>query len=392
MLTSVEPAQAVQGRSYRLQDALVTGLPILGLFLASRVLMYLVFSISKSDFRAEVFSHSLCQWDCNWYLSIMNGYQLSPSGHIRGDAANWAFFPLYPLISSVVGKLLSIPHLTAGLVVSNAATLAAGFTAGMLFPDRRTVLTFCFLLFFGPLSFYFASVYTEGLFFLLTVICLHLLSRRQYLAAAASAALLSATRPTGVFMSLAIVAGALRDHLSDGYSLKSFPRVALANPQLVLATFLAPIGLFIYMTYLYAHIGDALAFAHIQRAWEHQLYNPLKLLAQGLSSKDLMRVETGAESAEWGALWALIGLALTGYLVWLRRVPEAVFTSICIILPLATGMAGMARYVVGLAPFAIAVSEFIASRRILMLIALPILGLIDVPLLVLWGQGAKLLP
>lgn len=42
----------------------------------------------------------LCSWDCDWYLGIVKvGYQLQPEGHDAGDAANWAFFPLFPLLT-----------------------------------------------------------------------------------------------------------------------------------------------------------------------------------------------------------------------------------------------------------------------------------------------------
>lgn len=44
----------------------------------------------------NTFVSSLMQWDAGWYkYTIENGYSLEPT---NGAQANWAFFPLYPLI------------------------------------------------------------------------------------------------------------------------------------------------------------------------------------------------------------------------------------------------------------------------------------------------------
>jgi hypothetical protein len=376
----------------RLNDSTRAALLIVGLFLTSRIVMYCIFGAVQADFSLGTFAQSLCKWDCGWYTrTIRDGYDLTPRWHYRGDAANWAFFPLYPLIATGLAKILSVSPLVAGLLVSNTAALASGFIAAKILPNIRGLLAFCVILYLGPFSFYFASVYTESLFVFLTLTCFYLLSRRQYLAAAAVAALLSGTRAVGVFMVLTILVSALRDHLADNGSLKSFPRAALSNPQLTLAIFLAPIGLFAYMAYLHYHMGDALAFSHIQRAWGRVIDSPLKVLARGLLTNDLHLLFDGGMSRRWCAIWSVTGLVLTGYLLSLRRFPEAVFAFICILIPLSTGLDSMPRYVVGTAPLLIIASELMASRRSILAFAVPGLIIANVPLLVLWVRGAGFL-
>lgn len=364
---------------------------ILALFVISRIVMYGVFGFTKADFGADTFMRSLCQWDCGWYLhTARKGYDLVPGSNARGDAANWAFFPLYPMLVSAVWRIFSISPLLAGLLVSNAAALLSGFVAARLLKNFRSLLTFCVILYFGPFSFYFASVYTEALFLLLTLICLYFLSRQQYLAAGVAAAFLSGTRAVGVFMVLVIVGTALCDHLSKGRSFWSFPRAALANPQLVLAVFVAPLGLFAYMAYLHFHMGDALAFSHIQRGWDRVLGNPLTLLVKGLGITSLRRLLNGG-MAQWCALWSLLGLIGAGYLMRLRRFPEAVFVLICLLIPLSTGLDSMPRYVIGLAPLLLVSSELISTNRKFMMFALPMLALANTPLLIWWAQEAGFL-
>jgi hypothetical protein len=186
------------------------------------------------------------------------------------------------------------------------------------------------------------------------------------------------------------VASALRDHLSDGRSIRSFPRAALADPQLVLAVFLAPLGLFAYMAFLHVHMGDALAFSHIQRAWNRELGNPLIILLRGFMAKDLMQL-LGGSMVQWCALWTSLALMLTTYMMWLRRFPEAIFALICILIPLSTSLDSMPRYVMGIAPLLIVASELIASRMSIMAAALPLLVAANIPLLVFWAKGAGFL-
>lgn len=42
---------------------------------------------------------NLCRWDCGWYRSVIaDGYNTADFSAVSGQA-NWAFFPLFPLIS-----------------------------------------------------------------------------------------------------------------------------------------------------------------------------------------------------------------------------------------------------------------------------------------------------
>jgi hypothetical protein len=376
--------ESIQIEPFQYRHEISSSLIILTLFFASRAFMYVVLGTAAGDFSGSTVTRSLCQWDCGWYMGLIDGgYHLLPPS--TSGEANWAFFPLYPLLAASLKKLLALSSLMAGQLVSNAAALAAGFVASRILCNTRALIAFCTLLYFGPFSFYFATVYTEALFVFLSLSCFYFLSKRQYLAAGAMAALLSATRSVGVMMTLAIAVTALQDHLASGRSIRSFPFAVLQNPPLVLAVLLAPLGLFLYMGYLHIHVGDALAFSHVQRAWDRQIGNPFTVLISALKTKDLGGfIRTGDVSVRWMGLWSVLGLVLTVYLAWLRRFSEAIFTLLCILIPLSTHIASMPRYVIGLAPLLIISSQLLASNRILMMIALPMLALSNVFLLVLW--------
>ena len=108
------------------------------------------------------------RYDSGWYYGIAaRGYQW-----VEGGRNNLAFFPAYPWLMGVVGRLLGgtqADFYFAGIVVSWVSSVAAaGFvyaTARLdLPPDRAwdaALLTFVF-----PFAFFFGVVYSEALFLL----------------------------------------------------------------------------------------------------------------------------------------------------------------------------------------------------------------------------------
>ena len=158
------------------------------------------------------------------------------------------------------------------------------------------------------------------------------------------------------------------DHRRDGGRLMDFPGHLLGRPDLLAAIFLAPLGLFVYMAYLYATVGDGFAFSHVQRAFGRVVDLPILHLWDGLT-------ESRADSwwprpAQFSAVAAIVGLALAGWLAARRQYGVALFAALCIVLPLSSGLASMVRYVTGLAPIGLAMCELIARSRLAAVAAL----------------------
>ena len=89
----------------------------------------LVFALSRAAWLAILyvgrwkFPDAFCQWDCGWYLSIVDhGYMLQPPAN--SFAANWAFFPLYPLAVWSFETITGLSPRLAAVLISNAAILA----------------------------------------------------------------------------------------------------------------------------------------------------------------------------------------------------------------------------------------------------------------------------
>jgi Gpi18-like mannosyltransferase len=196
--------------------------------------------------------------DGNWYMSISQfGYDRRPYSAER--QANWAFFPVYPLLLRAAARLTGDMPLT-GVLLSTLLLLPA------LFLLHRTALAFgldakaadrtVFYVAAFPVSYFFSLPLTESLFLLLTVGSFYAAKRERWLVAGLLGALASATRVTGVLL---------------------FPALALVywetyrtlRPRLnFLPLLLVPAGLLSFMFFLYRTTGNAFAFRDITvEAW-----------------------------------------------------------------------------------------------------------------------------
>ena len=155
---------------------------------------------------------SLCQWDCRWDVhTIQNGYDTTPPWPaITQDEANWAFFPLYPLLSRTVKKAIGLSAFWSGTAVSVLCFMAFAYPLpryrALTRPGTNQV-SWILLLLVYPFSLYFFMVYTESLYLLLTVLLLISVRLRAYDAAGLVTGILTAARPTGVIAIPYLAAG-----------------------------------------------------------------------------------------------------------------------------------------------------------------------------------------
>jgi hypothetical protein len=116
------------------------------------------------------------RFDTLWYVKIATqGY--SP------DDGSTVYFPLYPLLIKLLGKVLLENYLLAVLVVSNVAYVGVLFYLYKLAElelgkaaSRRSVLYLSVL----PTAFFFLVAYTESLFLLLTLAALYCAPKKPW--------------------------------------------------------------------------------------------------------------------------------------------------------------------------------------------------------------------
>jgi len=357
MMTSLQPAQGQQKPGRHLVLLLIPiGFALLGL-----LIRYLAYVQTVDGASVAGFVSGMCRWDCGWYVRIAEeGYDPFPVPSMV-NAGNWAFFPLFPMLIGALRALTGLPTMVVATATSLVFTLAAVRVAWpLLGKDMRAYMLFSAFLLAGPFSIYFTTFYSEAAFMLLTACVFAALQRRHYLAAGLFAALVSGSRIVGVFIVLAIVLQAWLDHRERGGKLGDFVPAILQRPDVLVAIFIAPLGLFAYMAYLHWQIGDALAFSHVQRAWGRATGNPLGYLWTGLTS---FRGDSSMPSVaqQLSVAW-LVGMAMVIVMAVRRQFPAALFCLICLGLPLFAGLASMLRFVVGLAPVSVTAMSLLARR------------------------------
>ena len=328
----------------------------------------------------------LCVYDCNAYERLaIHGYEGRPENFDKGDANNWAFFPFYSILVWATTKLTGMSALLAGTILSWLFTVGAAIMSWPLFEGRyRAYVLFCVFLFVGPFSYYFTTLYTEGLFILLTIAGFVLLRQRDYVTAGLTGALMSATRSTGLLFMAAIVIAALQNHLKDGGTLRGFVASLWKRTDLLLALALVPVGISCFALYLWVHSGDALAFSHIQRAWGRAFANPFWNLWLTIELQFRNGNFTTISTDLAFGLAAIFGMAMSAVMAWKGRWDWAVFSLFGVLLPLSTNAYSMLRFVVGLAPVLI-VSALLFSRwKWLFYLLLPAMLILDVFLMPVW--------
>lgn len=361
-------------------------IPVLLFVLVGNLGRYSVFLYLHGSGDFTAYLGALCVWDCAWYRTIVeHGYDLAPVDYLRPGGANWAFFPLYPISVAALTRL-GLPTLVAGFLASSVFIGAAAMVGRSLVRGNRTWWLWSFALLAGPFSMLFATLYTESLFILLLLLSLRAVSRQRYIEAGFWAALLSATRVTGVLMAVAILVGALVDQRRRGVPWRHLPLALLQRSDLVLGLFIAPMGLFIYMAFMQALTGDGLAFMHIQRPWGREFDNPLLVLWQALTipfpwSPDALIRMT------WGVAAAL-GLLLSIALALTSRQAAGTFTALALLASLSSGVTSMIRFCAGLAPLGILVAEIISLWRWLYYLAFPLSFLLGLVITLGWYRSS----
>jgi hypothetical protein len=145
----------------------------------------------------------------------------------------------------------------------------------------------------------------------------------------------------------------------------------LRRPDLLLALFIAPLGLFAYMLYLHLHIGDALAFSHVQRAWARPTGLPPVFVWNALTSFPTEGWLPTPPQQLAAATLAAYALAIV--LLLRRQYGMAVYALMCLTAPLFAGMASTLRFAAGLAPIPLMLTQLLATRRWLFAVSLLVL-------------------
>ena len=279
------------------------------------------------------------RWDSVWFLRI------AQDGYGTTEEAAAAFYPLYPLLVGVLGRILLGHYVLAGVLVSLAACLGAFVLLDRLAAPRlgeegarRAVL---YLAVF-PFAVFLGAVYSESLFLLAALGSFAFAERGSFLGAGVAAGLAWLTRPLGVALLPALALLAWRS-----------PRRGRALVQLLTA----PALFALYPLYLWWRVGDPLAFVRAEETWSRELspLGPLGGLWDGLRAgwAGVRQLASGSDATRyWSAVQdtdpdrvAAINIAQLAFLVlfagltvvaWRRfGAPYGLFAALSLAIPLS---------------------------------------------------------
>jgi hypothetical protein len=205
---------------------------------------------------------ALTGWDSVYYIDI------SHVGYLPGSNSV-AFFPLYPLLISIVRVIPEAGDAVAALSVSALTLLAAMaglYTLGKERLSEELAWRAVVYLMLSPFAFVFALAYTEGLFLALAVWIFVFVDRNRPASAGAFALLAGLSRVTGLALVLPLAYIA--------YRRRSLPwALAAAAPA---------VGFGLFSALLQRDVGDSLAMIHVQSEWGGQPSVPPLALASEL--------------------------------------------------------------------------------------------------------------
>jgi Gpi18-like mannosyltransferase len=256
---------------------------VLGSFLITRLSIFLIGYLSSlvilkeqwyfTDHVNRFLDLFFC-WDSRWYLSIVtHGYQFNP-----GKESNVAFFPLYPLLVKALSPIINAK--LAGYIISNVALFfgTTYFYRLILLDhdDEEIASKAVFYVLVSPASLFFSIFYTEGLFLFLVVTSFYYARRRAWLIASLLGLCASLTKALGVLLVIPLLIEYF--DISSGHLKLQISKIKLD----ILYLLLVPMGLFLYMAYLYLAFGDAFAYSHASSVW-HRKFVPLTVTLRNVA-------------------------------------------------------------------------------------------------------------
>jgi len=196
------------------------------------------------------FTDVWARWDSVFFVRIaQHGY----------DHASAAFYPLYPGLVAVLGRVFFGHYVLAGIVVSLAACLGAFALLYRLAEERlgregawRAVL---YLAVF-PTALFLQAVYSESLYLLLVLAAFAAAERGRFASAGVLSGLAVLTRVTGFALLPALAVLAWRERRRG----RALGGLALALPVAA-----------VYPLLLWQQVGDPWAFWNAQDEWHRHL-------------------------------------------------------------------------------------------------------------------------
>lgn len=277
-----------------------------------------------SGFFESVFLRSFSNWDGGHYLNIAEfGYS---------EKSQYAFFPLYAVLIRLITQITQ-DYLFSGILISVVCSflgLHILYRLILIDFDRKIAEKAIYFLLFFPTSFYFLTVYSEGLFFFFTVAAFYFLRQRKLIWAVILTSLISATRPVGVALVLALLINTLLD---GGIGRKNW------------YVLLSPLGFILYCIFLYNQTGDPFYFITAENYWLRSLSLPVVPFWETIKNLSTSGFISTNFTAFLDLIFAVIGVGFVIRSFRFLPLPYSIYGLVSVGIPLfTTSLTSMPRF------------------------------------------------
>lgn len=368
-------------------------------FLVTRLMVFAVTYLSSAQIPvldgvesyrfnpSNLIPDGLIRWDSYWYLSIVQeGY--TPQSVV--------FFPLYPLLIRLC-MFTGLNEYFSGLLISNIAFFVSLFYIYALTAheaDGDTAGRAVFYLAAAPAAFIFSALYTESLFILLLAASMYYAVMGKWIPAALAGTLASATRMSGILISVFIIfevfwQQGIRYIPRKPWCLRAQAKQIIQDIRLIpgawkgiLAAIFSTSGLLAYMGYLFWKFSDPLLFLHAEENWDKVVsWNWPARLVQYITymhrvTGNILAGEIHEFSGIMDTLALIVFIPLV-IVVFLKYRPSfGWYTLLAYLMPLASGTpVSMRRYVLVLLPCFLQLAQWgkrVWVDRLILGISLPL--------------------
>ena len=344
---------------------------IIFLFLFWRIFLFIPLIASEVFLSSRTgYGYTLLPYFLDKSNNLLSHFLLYPYGNFdglyylliaaKGYTVNAGFFPLFPLSIHLVilpfGNILPfdpIQYLAAITLVSIYFIVSLIVFYKLIRLDYReniAIWSIIFLLIF-PTSFFYASIYSESLFLLLSLLAFYFARKKKWFLAGVMGALLTATRLVGI----AILPSLLYEYFKESKNKLTIK---------ILPLLLVPLGLLGYMFYNLQKWGNPFYFIQAQGNFaNNRTIDSIVLLPQTVFRYFKILFTLKPNIYEWWVaffelLFFIFALILF-YIGWKRkiRISYLIFGLLCFLLPISSGtFSGLPRYVVTIFPLFIALA------------------------------------
>lgn len=360
---------------------------VMAVFISWRILLFLplitgTYFVSVNNFSPVSFIYHYIESDLSFNSTFLNPWANFDGIHYlniaRDGYTNQArFFPLFPILI----KLLSTSLAGSIFLVTIIFFLAIFFFHKLLtldFSDQISKRILIYLLVF-PTSFFFVSIYSEGLFLLLTVLSFYFARKRMWFVSLIFGMLLMVTR----FVGIAILPALLYEFLTAG-------KIRVKKLLLFLIT---PLGLVLYGIFNNYKWHNFLYFIQAQgELGNNRTVESIVFFPQTIYRYFKILTTVPVSSYDWIIAFLEIGSFLFAaallYLAWTKKIRPSylIFALVNFAVAISTGtFTGLPRYTLTIFPIFIALA-LVESKalKLAYLVFSPVLLFI---LLMLFSRG-----